>query len=364
MTTSPEHQHTLLQQQDLNRRSALLSEARHLLWKVYDYDGEEIKRIDTTTTVTTTTATTTEHHHHNNNNNNNNDDDIDVDNVMAQKPPSLLSSSSSSMVRELATLYDRLCETLTSDTFIQEIVIVNNNNNIDDNNKIRKDNIGDLYPIQPLPLPTQPPAEPWQVIWEMYQALQLISLLLLMEQQKIMEWSSDVVGVVIVAGRMEQQKTTLLSTIRQCQIVTSQLQSSYHGGSSSDTILQSTTTTINNNNQPYSWQQRIQKILQEHPTLLLPPPPPPLKQQELLSIHPQVQEDDLVTHGSVSSFSQHDQHQQQPEEITTNLLLNFNQKELDMEAQTLMQMANTPIPIAVPLPNQYTPLPTTNPTTE
>jgi hypothetical protein len=324
-TTSSQQSPSVLSQQDIQHRSLLLVEAKDLLWKLDDYDYK--------------------------------------DEIKIQKQQSSSSSSTFTM-KKLATLYDRLCETLSSDTFQNEVIDNNSNNddnvsfggiwsNNDDTNSKPHD-----YTFQIQQPRLSPATLPWQLEWELYQSLQLTSLHLLVELQKIitatMDSSSAMVGIML-----ENKKSTLRSTIRQCQYLVSKLSllkdgsiitptttttttktkttnqdDHHHHHDNKTTVGEKTTTTSNssrmtNNINPMllSWKQRIQHLINKHPTLLL--------------LSPQEQA------FSSASFPQHREETEEVEheqEEETNFLPYLNKEELALEEQTLMQMADTPIP--------------------
>jgi hypothetical protein len=388
-TTSSQHQLLLLQQQQQEEEEggggeemktlshSLLMEAKNLLLRklcwLYD-DREEIHQdsrsalstppdiavaSSSSTTAITDSFAATAHI------NNNRDDDDDGDLVKIQKHPSSMSKSSSSLsidvVRKLATLYDRLCETLSLNT-CQELVENKDNNinnshnssslfvrsgkssNNEDTTTINNNNNDDdKFQIPPESRTTITTAtlQPWQLQWELYQALHLTSLLLLIELQKIMKMTMALSCSSSVEAILEKQQTILRTTIRQCQYCSSLLlsSSSLSSSQSKGGIFQATKTNMSTEedecylhhdhdntqfietptsivsmaNHPFllscSWQKRIQHVKNEYPTLLLPPPA-----------------------------------EQEETEFETNLLSYLNKEELAMEAQTLMRMADTPIP--------------------
>jgi hypothetical protein len=397
-TTSSQQQLLLLQQQEeeeergeemKTRSQSLLLEAKNLLLRklcwLYD-DREEIRQdrrsafstprdiavasSSSTTTTITDSFVATAHI-------NNNDDDDDDDMVKIQKHLLSLSKSSSSlsidMVRKLATLYNRLCETLSSDT-CQQVVdnkdnIINNSNNAsslvvrsgksstnEDPTTINNNNNNDddkfyIRPVSPTTITTAA-LQPWPLQWELFQALHLTSLLLLIELQKIMKMTIALSCSSSVVAILEKQQTMLRTTIRQCQYCLSLLLSSSSSLSSSQSnggifqatktnmsaeedeshlhhdhdnnqIIETLTNIVSTINHPFllscSWQKRIQHLKNKHPTLLLPPA------------------------------------EQEETEDESNLLPYLDKEELAMEAQTLMRMADTPIPRLLPSPSSTTP---------
>jgi hypothetical protein len=329
-------------------RSSLLVEAKNLLWTTLDdvTEQEECQKDTTTTFATdvaaaasTATNTTTVTHNINHELKNDNNEDVDDNIVMIHKkdPPSSTLSSPLTilMVRKLATLYDHLCETLSLDTLKDD-----NNNNPNTTSLvgmcgILQQNHHDIpttkttTPISFLQQPRQ-----LQIEWELYQALHLTSLHLLVVLQKTivrirmrtttttttttmpttMESSASRIEVI------ERHQTTLLNTIQQCQYVGSLLSSLLYDDDDESISLSITT------DHSVSWQQQIQYIMDQYPTLLLSSPSPPT---------------------TTTTSNQKEDDDEEQDDDDTNLLSYLNKEDLAMEEQTLMQMAETPIP---PLP--------------